>query len=300
MATPEEWLARLAKLRVDRAKPDPAPHKPLLLLVVLELAEQGLLPNEILPLTPELAFRFCTFWSIVSHRRKQRPDIRFPFFCLRSDGCWWPLTAEDKPAENLRQARYARMPADFVAFARDPVWREQARRILIAEYFLPAERANLYDLVGLPVPSDEEIAQDASYKPAADALKKGREARFRLQVVSAYNYTCALTRYRLNTISAGSIVDGAHIHQFSDSRNNDPRNGLALSKNAHWQFDHGLWTLADDYTILVAVGTFAEESPDQKALKDYHGQKIHLPTDPACWPNPIHLAWHRKHKFQGD
>jgi putative restriction endonuclease len=41
--------------------------------------------------------------------------------------------------------------------------------------------------------------------------------------VAAYNYTCALTRYRLTTIAGGSIVDAAHIHQFSDSRNNDPR-----------------------------------------------------------------------------
>jgi putative restriction endonuclease len=48
-------------LRFDRASGDPAPHKPLLLLVVLEMDEQGLLPNEVLPLTPELAFRFCTY-----------------------------------------------------------------------------------------------------------------------------------------------------------------------------------------------------------------------------------------------
>jgi putative restriction endonuclease len=67
-----------------------------------------------------------------------------------------------------------------------------------------------------------------------------REARFRRNVVAAYNYTCALTGYRLTTISAGCIVDAAHIHQFASSRNNDPRNGLALWKNAHWFFDTGL------------------------------------------------------------
>ena len=74
MSTPDQWLAKLAKLKVDRASGDPAPHKPLLLLVVLELAEQGLLPNQELALTPELAFRFNTYWSIiVASRRKQRP-----------------------------------------------------------------------------------------------------------------------------------------------------------------------------------------------------------------------------------
>jgi putative restriction endonuclease len=87
----------LAKLKVDRASGDPAPHKPLLLLVVLELAEQGLLPYQELPLTPELAFRFNPYWSMVASRRKQRPDIRFPFFHLKSDGFWSPLGTGASP-----------------------------------------------------------------------------------------------------------------------------------------------------------------------------------------------------------
>ena len=91
MATPDQWLRKLTSLKVDKARGDPAPHKPLLLLVVLELAELGELPAEVLPLTPELAFRFCTYSSIVAHRRTQRPDIRFPFHHLKSDGVWSPL-----------------------------------------------------------------------------------------------------------------------------------------------------------------------------------------------------------------
>jgi putative restriction endonuclease len=297
MPTSEEWLARLAKLKVDRAKGDPAPHKPLLLLVVFELAEQGLLTNEILPLTPELAFRFCTYWSIVAKRRQQRPDIRFPFFHLKSDGVWVPLSADGKPAEDRRLTRYAQIPADFISAAHDPAWREQARRLLIAKYFSPGERANLYALVGLPMPSEEQIAQDAAYKPAADAEKQGREARFRLQVVSAYNYTCALTRYRLTTLTGGCIVDAAHIHQFADSQNNEPQNGIALCKNAHWLFDNGLWTLTDDYRVIVAEGMFAEAGLEQYLLVQYHGQKIMLPADVALHPKIMHIAWHRSNKF---
>jgi len=78
MATAEQWLGKLAHLKVDKARGDPAPHKPLLLLVVLELAEQGPSFGDILVLTPELAFRFSTYWSIVAHRRTQAPDVRYP------------------------------------------------------------------------------------------------------------------------------------------------------------------------------------------------------------------------------
>ena len=297
MADAEQWLAKLARLRIDRSR-GPAPHKPLLLLVVFELAEQGLLPKEILPLTPELAFRFCTYWSIVAQRRTQRPDVRLPFHRLHR-GFWTALDEKGKSSPDDRLTRCASMPADFVVFANDPASRDKARRILIAKYFEGEERLAMYSLVGIPVPREDEMARDAAYKSPVDAQKQGREAHFRLNVVAAYNYTCVLTRYRLITITASCIVDAAHIHQFSDSRNNDPRNGLALCKNAHWLFDNGLWTLADDYRVLVATGRFSEDSPEHKGLSDYLGSKIHLPSDRALWPNPIHLAWHRKHKFQG-
>ena len=35
-------------------------------------------------------------------------------------------------------------------------------------------------------------------------------------------------------------------------------NGIALSKNAHWLFDNGLWSIQDDYTVLVADRHFSE------------------------------------------
>jgi putative restriction endonuclease len=236
---------------------------------------------------------------VVAHRRRQRPDIRFPFYHLKSDGFWSPFGEDGKPSSERFLTRYAVLPSDFVAFAGDPASRDKARRILIAKYFQPEERVALYTLVGLPIPSEDQIARDATFTASAVASGQGREARFRLNIVAAYNYTCALTRYRLTTVTGASIVDAAHIHQFADSRNNDPQNGLALSKNAHWLFDNGLWTLTNDYRVVVAVGCFAEDSSQQKGLMEYHGQPIHLPSDRALWPNPVNMAWHRKNRFQG-
>lgn len=297
MVTPEQWLGTLAKLKIDRSK-GPAPHKPILLLIVFELAEQKLLSKELF-LTPELAFRFCSYWSIVAHRRTQKPDVRMPFHYLQSDGCWSALDEKGQPSPDYRLTRYAALTSDFLSFAQDPARRDKARRILIAKYFEPGERVALYTLVGIPVPKEDEIELDANFKSREDALKQGREARFRLDVVAAYNYTCALTAYRLTTVTAGSIVDAAHIHQFASSRNNDPRNGLALCKNAHWLFDKGLWTLSDDYRVIVASDNFVEDSPNQKGLAEFHGQKILLPMQSNHWPSPIHLAWHRSNVFQG-
>jgi predicted restriction endonuclease len=225
LTTQSKWLSKLAKLRVNRSQ-GLAPHKPLLLLVVLEMIEQGDLASPILKLSPELAYRFRQFGTVVAHRRTQRIDIRLPFFHLSSDGVWSAFTKEG----------------------------------------------------------------DASYQT-------GRDVRFRLDIVAAYGYTCALTGYRVTTIGGSSIIDAAHIHQFSESRNNDPKNGIALCKNAHWMFDQGLWSLDDNYRVLVAHDAFDEDSPGQRSLRDFEGMRVSLPVNSNLWPDPQHLAWHREHKF---
>lgn len=116
--------------------------------------------------------------------------------------------------------------------------------------------------------------------------------------ISAHGYGCALTSLRLTTITAGSVVDAAHMHQFDDSRNNEPQNGIALCKNAHWCFDQGLWSLTDDCRVLVGIDRFDGASPDGKSMASYHGLKIRLPTDSRMHPSPVHLSWHRrKHKY---
>jgi putative restriction endonuclease len=194
------------------------------------------------------------------------------------------------------RAAAARFDESLTACLHDPAFRKQLRRVLIARYFSdPGERAALYDLVGLPVPPDDVVKADA--KLYEESRQRGREARFRLTVVPAYNYTCALTGYRCVTADAGSIVDAAHIHQFADSRNNHPQNGLALSKNAHWMFDAGLWSLDDDYRVIVATVRFDEAGDAAYLLKRFAGRQVGLPTKRDFWPDRAHLAWHREHRL---
>ena len=289
----EKWLKVVSNHRVDR-KGTIAPHKPLLLLVLAELAEQGKLTDKILPLTADLVYRFLVYWKVVAERRPQGPDIRLPFYHMRSDGCWTPLDENGKSTLERRRAVAAELDDSFLACLNDPEFQIQMRRLLIAKYFAgPGERTALYELVGLTVPPETIVKEDARLYEAA--RERGREGRFRLTVVPAYDYTCALNHYRLVTIDSGGIVDAAHIHQFADSRNNHPRNGIALCKNAHWMFDEGLWSLDDDYRVLVDRKRFDESGADELLLSLKVNTRIHLPADPNYWPDKTHLAWHRKH-----
>ncbi|MBW3599215.1 MAG: HNH endonuclease [Planctomycetes bacterium] len=213
---------------------------------------------------------------------------------------WRPLDENGKPSPARTATRSAEISEDLVEFLSDPSQRNRARHLLIARYFRPSEQIALYEAIGLPVPSKIEIERNAAYESPAAAKLVGREAKFRMRVLAAYDYTCALTGHRLTTISGASIVDAAHIHQFADSRNNNLDNGIALSRTAHWLFDHGLWTIADDYKVVVALQAFEETAPHEAILLSAkHGASIRLPKEVGLRPNPIHLDWHRRRRFAG-
>ena len=289
------WLQKLATLRIDRARGNPAPHKPLLLLVILEMVEKDEITSRELFLSPDLAFRFSVFWSVVARRRKQPPEVRLPFHHLESSGIWQPLTADGKPSPDKKMTAMIRLDEQFFECLADFNFRDRAQRILIETepYFQPEERVALYSMLRIR-PAVPEIRENRElYKARVQA---GRDARFRIEVVViAYKHTCALTGYRMTTLAMESIVDAAHIHQFHNSRNNDPRNGMALSKNAHWQFDRGLWSVNDDYRVLVNREKFREEGMAGQRLADFEGRRISLPDDPRYWPEQDSLEWHRRH-----
>ena len=114
-------------------------------------------------------------------------------------------------------------------------------------------------------------------KEAEDAArKKGRSARFAVQVVSRYKFTCALTGLCCLTLDGAAIVDAAHIEPFAENQNDDIENGLALCKNAHWMFDEGLWSVRGNGRVVLASQRFTENGPEGLRLQPYAGRLFNL------------------------
>ena len=292
------WLRKLSELKTDKASGDPAPHKPFLLLVVMEMAEKGEITGPELSLSADMAYRFSLFNSVIADRKRPKLQLYMPFHHLQSSGIWQPLMANGEPSPNRDLTAKVRFDPDFMECLRDPEFRAKAKRVLIETplYFRAEEQIALRAMLGLEKSSVAEVREDSALYAAQ--TERGRDARFRIEVVLvAYQHTCALTGYRMTTVAMESIVDAAHIHEFSDSRNNDPHNGLALSKNAHWQFDRGLWSITDDFRIVVNRNRFVEAGVPGQRLADFDGHRLFLPSDPKYWPEPECLSWHRKHKF---
>jgi putative restriction endonuclease len=132
----------------------------------------------------------------------------------------------------------------------------------------------------------QEEAEDA-------ARKKGRSARFAVQVVSRYKYTCALTGLCCLTADGAAIVDAAHIEPFAETQNDDVENGLALCKNAHWMFDEGLWSVGRDGRVALAPQRFTENGPDGLRLQPYAGRLLQFAAGVILRPKADYFARHR-------
>ena len=77
MQTPSQhWLGKLANLNAARtAARGSAPHKPLMLLTVIDLIESGDITDGWVKYDVLLVSRFRDYWELVLERQRNQPDI---------------------------------------------------------------------------------------------------------------------------------------------------------------------------------------------------------------------------------
>jgi len=117
-----------------------------------------------------------------------------------------------------------------------------------------------------------------------------RDRVFRKVVLRAYDERCAVTGLKLINGSGRAEVAAAHIRPVEARGPDIVSNGIALSGTAHWMFDRGLISLADDLEILVSRQV---NDPDSiRALINKSG-RAREPGRPSDRPHPHFLKWHR-------
>jgi len=122
-----------------------------------------------------------------------------------------------------------------------------------------------------------------------------RDQAFRDVVLANYHHTCAVTGQKF-VYSATVEADAAHIIAKGNRGTDDPRNGLALSKSAHWAFDQGIFTISDQYEVMIHPAA-RKASASAFPLLEADRRRIALPSDTAYHPHQEALAWHRKERF---
>ncbi len=89
-----------------------------------------------------------------------------------------------------------------------------------------------------------------------------RDRVFRQIVLSAYDARCAVTGLKLINGGGRAEVEAAHIRPVEHDGPDIVQNGLALSGTAHWMFDRGLISVADDHKILISAASTTRRAFD--------------------------------------
>jgi putative restriction endonuclease len=272
------------------------PHKPAMLVAVMDLIAEGVLTENLIPFSPALRDRFRRYFDVVRSANDQNTPEN-PFFYLRSEGFWRHQATPGNEAllkELSSPPSVGRIPQviegavlDDALFAllKNASHRSQLRDVLISRYF-PSHRDALVALAPAP-PSLQETAPE--FEETAQARSRG----FSRIVVVVYEHQCAACGLRLRLPNGATIVDAAHLIPFSVSYDDHPRNGMALCKNHHWAMDSRLIAPGPDHH-WHATPHLDDRQPGERDLLQLAGRRLILPKESAYHPRPDALEWRLK------
>ena len=319
----EQYAEQFRQLRKDKnqnrypvSTKHAAPHKPFLLLSVLDLFAEETLDENVIKLDPRLLDLFNDYWDLFMPEQR-RGNIALPFYHLSSEGFWHliPASGSEKVLEVGRRLRTIRQLKDHTQGARLDeelyalLFEEQPRDILrttlIEHHFAESVHDDLVEQSSIHVKVFRHQrrllrrarGEDLSGDEPEEIGEPVRDQAFRYAVVEAYDHRCAFSGLRVLTPDHHTAVEAAHIVPWSENQNDDPRNGLALSKLCHWAFEEGLLTVSSDYNILTSPELTAPYNTTG-FLDTLDGQSLHLPDEEAYWPDPEYLDTHRDERFR--
>jgi putative restriction endonuclease len=319
----EKYLRQFARLRRGTSQRgyftettrNLAPHKPLLLLTVMDLIERGVIRSDFISLDDdlvELNDLFTGYWRKIVPI-SQKSSIALPFFHLKNEPFWELVPVQGKERElaatksvssvgQLREIAYgARMDDDLFLLLQSPGNRMALRQVLLQSCFTEEaqnallEQAQInseafsYNLELVRMahqPRVKEILESEKYKPAI------RYQGFRRAVVTTYDHRCALCGVRIVTSEGHTVVDAAHIVPWSVNQNDDIRNGMALCKLCHWAFDKGMIGVSEEYKVITSLHIEANHNVPG-FLQMLSDSGIRMPADKKLCPSQKYLKWHR-------
>lgn len=302
----DKFRRLFVNIRAGRARP----HKICMLMAVLDLARSGGLPSNRIAFAPPLLERYATFFNAVRAPGEYAHPY-YPFFHLSGslrDGepSFWHLQALPGRAPDLAalgtvtrvgditaNVAYAALDAELFELLQSPAAIEELAETMSKHWF----DRGLGDLRAVVNRSGDVSRYERSLRlatvlearePAPPAYI--RDPAFRRVVTQMYDYRCAATGVRFLLPSGEAMIEAAHIHPFSESGDDDPRNGLALTPNMHWAMDRNLIAPGPDLKWHVSPA-LDDRVPDYRHMLDLEGRTLFLPTEARMYPKRESLAW---------
>ncbi|MFO7963077.1 MAG: HNH endonuclease [Desulfobacterales bacterium] len=319
--TLDHYTSLFQNLRVDKnrnhypeATTHRAPHKPFLLLSIIDLVAQGHITSNLIEPSFDLTETFATYWSAVMPITR-RGLMSYPFYHMRNEPFWRLIPRpghQDRPGQTFSSMTrirkiYAGAEIDepLYALLQDLSTREIMRTVLVKSYFAPAVQPLVYSQGKINYASGiyaqhltTEIFDglESFGESKEEDEKKIRDQGFRRAIVALYDHRCALCGIRMLTPEGHTVVEAAHIIGWSKSRDDRPTNGLCLCRLCHWSFDEGLMSVGRSYEVIVSKRV-RMESNNPGHILTLSDRPIFVPKEDRFRPAQDNLDYHRREVF---
>ncbi|WP_029901708.1 HNH endonuclease [Prevotella sp. 10(H)] len=298
-----------------------APHKPILLLSILDCIEKGYILDNRIYITPELIAYFKSNWQIWV-KSKHIMNFSMPFYHMSGEPFWNLIL---KPGCDLKLDKsnsiksfnllntvvdYALMDDQLMQLLFQPDNRQILRTILIDKYFPTIHHYTASNMAYLDSIADEILHDSAiQYMKKIENIKQKenivtfeeeiflRNYVFKKQIPLIYDNTCCISGLKINTWYNISMIDACHIIPFSQTHDDTIGNGLALCPNLHRAFDRGLISIDENYKIVVS-NIFKEDKKSTHSIIQFDRKEINLPSNEKFHPKMENLLWHRNNIFR--
>lgn len=169
----KDYLTLLTSLNVSSKEGRPAPHKPILLLTIINFIEAGVIDDGKVYLTSELELAFKNNWNrLVGDDSFFNCNIALPFYHMGSEPFWKLIKSsiyEERQSYNLSALKesfeYAQLDREFADQLKDKQYRAKCRVLLISYYLL---RTHGFNAVAKKEQAKTEIVEGVYYSHYSD------------------------------------------------------------------------------------------------------------------------------------
>ena len=295
-----------------------APHKPVLLLAVIESFENGEIVGNWIEITDSLLQHFHDIWNILVNTQNV-PNFSLPFYHLKNEkGNFWNLivypgknvpTTKNKSIKSFKALKETvaavQLSNEFYTILNTPIEREKLKTAILKEYF----GRDGYHYEQNNERYSQRLKKEILYEPEENYARKFlkqitalpqesreelvilRSSIFRTAILEIYDKQCSITGLKVEDVNNNPLVDACHIIPFSESYNDSIRNGIALSPTFHRAFDRGLIAISDNYRILVHPKL--KDYHPETGIRSYQNKQINLPSDKRFYPSLESFYKHR-------
>lgn len=294
--TLEEAVILFYSLRRDKQGKHERPHKPVMLLAVMDLVELKFVKFGQVPPSENLKDLFHSYFRVV-RKADDRETPQNPFYFMSGESFWnlcmkpeyTPIYTRGQPKQApswgklIDQVQYAVIEPELFYHMANPLSRELLREAIVSRYFSEHREAIRHVC---------NLNTSTKVKEDSEAVKEsppGRDAGFRKVVMEIYDYQCAACGLRIR-IDNITLVEAAHLIPYSESHNDNPCNGMALCRNHHYAMDRHLIAPCPDGIWKVSP-RLDDRVEGQSELLKLNNRRILVPASQLYHPMLASLEW---------